>query len=531
MSAIDAPRLGGFSDLSPVAFLQRSARVFAPRVAITGDSPRLTYGELNERVERLAGVLRDRVGDDGARVATLLPNVSAMLEAQYAVAGLGNVLVPINTRLASSETAYILAHSGARCLIADEAFGGLTRDALAALPEPPSVIWFSAGEDSEYERLLGAASRLPLGSSPEAVLLSINYTSGTTGRPKGVMYSHRGSYLQTLGVIAECRLSASSRYLWTLPMFHCHGWHFTWAVSAMGGTHVCLREFDPARVWRYLSSERVTHLCGAPTVLTMLIGSHDAVPRDSAAALEVFTGGAPPSPALLKRCTKLGWHVSHLYGLTETYGPLGVCEWHPEWDALDADEAARLKARQGVGSVVSRELRVVGPDGRDVPADGQTMGEVVMLGNNVTMGYYRDREATAAAFSDGWFHSGDLAVMHPDGYIELRDRLKDIIISGGENISSIEVEQTLTSHDAVADVAVVAVPDEVWGERPKAFVVPAPGASVSTEELMAFARSRLAKFKVPREIELCGELPKTSTGKIQKFMLRESPGTPPAFRE
>jgi fatty-acyl-CoA synthase len=530
MSAVDGMAVGGFADLSPLSFLERSGHVFAPRTAIAGDSPSLTYAELLDRVRRLAQVLLEHGAGDGERVATLLPNLSTMLETQYAAAGNRGVLVPINTRLSAAEVAYILEHSGARCLIAHETFDDLLNEALASLDPAPAVIWWSASSDSQYERLLQLAAPARLQPGQEMSLLSINYTSGTTGRPKGVMYSHRGSYLQALGIAAECGLSASTRYLWTLPMFHCHGWHFTWAVTAMGGTHLCLSQLDPGRVWHYLRGEGVTHLCAAPTVLTMLIESSDAAPREQ--PLEVFTGGAPPSPALLERCARLGWRVTHLYGLTETYGPLGICEWHPEWDELDAEAAARLKARQGVGSVISRELRVVDSGDHDVPADGETIGEVLMSGNNVTLGYYRDPEATQAAFRGGWFHSGDLAVMHPDGYIELRDRLKDIIISGGENISSIEIEQALTAHDAVSEAAVVAVSDDYWGERPRAYVVLRAGAALTAEELIAFARSRLASFKVPREIEIRSELPKTSTGKIQKFLLRRQVqhGSPAASR-
>jgi fatty-acyl-CoA synthase len=351
----------------------------------------------------------------------------------------------------------------------------------------------------------------------ELSLLSINYTSGTTGEPKGVMYSHRGAYLTALGVIAEAGLDARSVYLWTLPMFHCNGWAYTWAVTAMGGCHVCMKRFDPEHAWELIRQNRVTHFCGAPTVLTMLAEARNAAPLQ-AQPIRVFVGGAPPSPTLIERAEAMNMRVTHLYGLTETYGPISVCAWNPDWDARDDKEQARLRARQGVATVVTPPIRVVDDQMRDVPPDGKTLGEVVMRGNNVMIGYYNDPDATERAFAGGWFHSGDLGVMHPDGYIELRDRAKDIIISGGENISTIEVEQALQSHDAVSEVGVVGVPDEKWGEAAKAVVV--ARAPVTAQELRDHVRARLAGFKVPRQIEFVEELPKTSTGKIQKFKLR-----------
>jgi fatty-acyl-CoA synthase len=513
---------GGYADLSPISFLLRAARVFPERPAVRGEKADLTYAGLLERAERLAGALRALGLSAGDRVATVLPNTEPMLEAHFAVPGSGLVLVPLNYRLAGPELAAVLAHSGARCVIADTEFADRVQEALEDLDPRPDVVWCSAAGEDDHDRAVASAERVPLRPAAESALLSINYTSGTTGAPKGVMYTHRGAAVHTLGVIAEAGLSPSSRYLWTLPMFHCHGWAYTWAVTAMGGRHVCLRSVDPPRAWELIREEEVTHLCGAPTVLRMLL---DAAPAEAPARpVRVFTGGAPPAPALLQRCESLGWEVTHLYGLTETYGPLVVCAWHPEWNALDAEAQARLKARQGVPTVVSEPLRVVGDDGSDVPADGETLGEVLMRGNNVTTGYYRDEEATARAFTDGWFHSGDVGVMHPDGYLELRDRLKDIIISGGENISSIEVEQALVAHPDVSEAAVVGVPDERWGERLKAFVVLRAGATASDDDLVAFARTRLAGYKVPRDIELMDALPTTSTGKVQKYALRTRAG-------
>jgi fatty-acyl-CoA synthase len=510
---------GGYADLSPVNYLLRAARVFTDRPAVRGEKADLTYGQLLERTERLAGALRALGVGEGDRVATVLPNTEPMLEAHFAVPGAGAVLVPLNHRLAAVEIRNLLAHSGARVVLADTEFADRVQAALAELDPAPDVIWCAAEAEDDYDRALAGAERVSLEVPAEDSVLSINYTSGTTGSPKGVQYTHRGAALHSLGVIAEAGLSPSTSYLWTLPMFHCNGWAYTWAVTAMGGRHLCLRRVDPQLAWEVMEREGVTHLCGAPTVLRMLIDAAPGTP--STGPVRVFTGGAPPAPALLKRGEALGWEITHLYGLTETYGPLVVCAWHPEWSALDADEQARLKARQGVPTVVTERVRVVDERMRDVPSDGETLGEVVMRGNNVTIGYYRNDAETRAAFTGGWFHSGDMGVMHPDGYIELRDRKKDIIISGGENISSIEVEQALLAHPAVSEAAVVGIPDEKWGEKPKAFVSLRDAAEPTTEDLIAFARERLAGYKVPREIEVLDALPTTSTGKIQKFVLRE----------
>ncbi len=474
-----------------------------------------TYSELLDEAERLAGALSARGVGPGDRVAVLLPNVREMLAAHYAIPGLGAVIVPVNNRLAPSEVAYVLGHAGASCFIHDGA--GNARGAVAEMDRPPTEL--IAGPDGDYDSVVGAASPHPLSVPDERSILSINYTSGTTGRPKGVMYTHRGAFLHTMGVIAQCEVTASTRYLWTLPMFHCHGWAFVWAVTAMGGRHVCLDRVDPEEAWKRLREQAATHLCGAPTVLDILLGADlaaDDVP------LRVFTGGAPPSPTLIERCEGINWEITHLYGLTETYGPIGACVWHPEWDGLGAAERARLKARQGVESVVSMPLRVVDEGHRDVPADGETMGEIVMSGNNVTLGYYRDDEATATAFEGGSFHSGDMGVMHPDGYIEIRDRLKDVIVSGGENISSIEVEHALAAHPQIAQVAVVGVPDVRWGETVAAFVVTESAAEqVDLEGVREFGRRSLAGYKLPRQLHVVGSLPTTSTGKVQKFRLRE----------
>jgi fatty-acyl-CoA synthase len=518
------------SALSPLAFLERSEAVWPDRTAVVDGDRSWSYAEHGERVRRAADALRSLLNvAPGDRVATLLPNVAPMLELHYAVPGAGAVLVPLNTRLAADDYAYILRHSGATVVVAARSLEGQLTAALDQLPAPhPIVVWqgSSGGQACEYEELLAAAAAGHLARpADEEALLSINYTSGTTGRPKGVMTSHRGAYLHSLGVIADSGLTTRSAYLWTLPMFHCNGWAYTWAVTAAGAAHVCLPQVDPAAIWRSIATTGVTHMCAAPTVVIMMLEAEAAAACEPPVTL--FVGGAPPSPTLLARAAGLNIEITHLYGLTETYGPIAVCAWNPGWDELDPGEQAALRARQGVPTLVSDRIRVVDPDLRDVPADGATMGEVVMRGNNVMQGYYRDPDGTAAAFRGGWFHSGDLAVMHPDGYFELRDRLKDIVISGGENIATIEVEQVLSAHPAISEAALVGAPDERWGEIPVAFVTLQPGAEIDPAEVRQFARARLAHFKVPKRIEVVPELPKTGTGKIQKFILRER-AAPPA---
>jgi fatty-acyl-CoA synthase len=479
---------------------------------VDGDR-RETWTDFRERTRRLAVALQESGIEKDDRVAFLAPNTSEMLEAHYGVPAAGAVLVAINIRLTAEEIAYIVDHSGSRVLVVDPSLAQLVTD----LDIEHLLV---TGEGGAYEALLASAGP----NEPDDRLeseddtISINYTSGTTGRPKGVMYTHRGAYLNALAEATHARLHSRSVYLWTLPMFHCNGWCFTWAVTAVGATHVCLPKVDPPLVWRLLEEEGITHLNGAPTVLVML-GSDPAARRLERPVL-VTTAGAPPPPAVIERTEALGFEVNHVYGLTETYGPITICEWNPAWDELDVEARARLKARQGLHMLSADPVRVVDPDLRDVPADGETMGEVVMRGNNVMKGYFDDEAATAEAFRGGWFHSGDLAVMHPDGYIELRDRAKDIIISGGENISTIEVEQALVRHPDVLEAAVIAIPDEKWGERPKAFVTLRPDATLTEAELIAFARLHLAGFKAPRDIEF-GELPKTSTGNIKKYELRE----------
>ncbi|UYP20008.1 AMP-binding protein [Rhodococcus sp. Z13] len=500
-----------YETLTPTAFLDRSARVFRNDTAVVDGEIRRTYAELRDRCLRQSGMLHDLGVEPGDRVAVLAPNTALMLEAHYGVLYAGAVLVSLNTRLTGPELRFILEHSGSRVLLVDDSLVSLAREATADLPDVTVVA------DDYEERLASARHRyVPLGD--ERSMIALNYTSGTTGDPKGVMYHARGAYLQALAMVAHFGLTSDSTYLWTLPMFHCNGWTFTWAVTAAGGTHVCLPKVDPVRIWELVQTEGVTHLCGAPTVLASLVDAPNAGGIDHRVVAAI--GGAPPAPALIERCTDLGLDITHLYGLTETYGPAAICEWRSEWDVLPEDEKARLRSRQGVGNVVAGELRIVDAMGSDVPADGETTGEIALRGNNVMLGYYNNPDATARAVPDGWFRTGDIGVMHPDGYIEIRDRAKDVIISGGENISSVEVESALISHPAVLEAAVVAAPSEKWGERPVAYVTLRSGASATEDELRTHVRSQLAGFKVPDSITF-GPLPKTASGKIRKVELRD----------
>ncbi len=515
--------------LTPIVFLQRSLRVFPNRPAVIHDDVRWSYADLAEEVGRMAGALRGAGIRAGDRVAVLSPNTPWHLAAHFAMPLLGAPLVSINTRLSGGEIAYILEHSGSRLLLVDPELAPVLdglRDDLTGLERvieiPDGLVGVRAGQES-YTDFLRGAPALPIESrlEDENATLSINYTSGTTGMPKGVMYTHRGAYLNALGEVGALGLGKETVFLWTLPMFHCNGWCMPWAVTAAGGAHVGLRNIDPPRVFELIDEHGVTHFNGAPTVLLMLAGDPAAAGRHFDPPIRVCTGGAPPSPTLLERMEKLGVKVTHLYGLTETYGPHTLCEMQTDWEALDPAGRAKVMARQGVPYVHAIYVDVVDDDMNSVPADTETMGEVVMRGNNVMKGYYEDPEATAHAFRGGWFHSGDIGVLHPDGYIELRDRSKDIIISGGENISTIEVENALYRHDKVAEVAIIAVPHEKWGEVPKAFVTLKPGVEASEREVIDFCRDHLAHFKCPQSVEFLEQLPKTSTGKIQKFKLRE----------
>jgi fatty-acyl-CoA synthase len=503
-----------FTELTPTAFLERSAAVFPDRAAIIDGDKRFTYADFSRRSFALTGLLADLGVQPGDRVAALCANSHVMLELHHGVPLRGAVLVSLNIRLSAPELAYIVEHSGASVLVA-------TAELAPRAVEVAATTGVRLVLEDEYERLLTDAKPRNVPIASERDLLAINYTSGTTGRPKGVMYHHRGAYLQALAMAFHTRLSVESRYLWTLPMFHCDGWCFTWAVAAAGGTHVCLRAVEPAEIWRLLRDEGVTHYSGAPTVLTMIAHAEGAAPLPR--PVTVQTGGAPPAPTLLATMDALNMAVTHLYGLTETFGPLALNEWQPAWNSAPAQRRAALNARQGVGNVIANPVRVIDASGADVPADGETIGEIVARGNDVMLGYYRDRAATEEATVDGvWMRTGDLAVMHPDGYVEIRDRSKDIIITGGENVASVEVEQAIVSHPSVMEAAVVGQPDPKWGQIPVAYVTVRPGVTADeglAGEIVAHVRSRLAGFKTPRRV-VFGDLPKTSTGKIRKAELR-----------
>ncbi|NWJ46084.1 MAG: AMP-binding protein [Chloroflexi bacterium] len=507
------------TELNPLQFVRRSALVFPDKIAVVHGQRRYTYKQFEERVYRLANGLRAAGLQKHDRVAFLCPNIPALLDAHFGVPAAGGILVAINTRLSAPEIGYILQHSGSKYLFVDRELRGLVMDEY--LEGVQVVVVEDTGEPGDgYEDFLAASSAEPTVSwlEDEEETISINYTSGTTGRPKGVMYTYRGAFLNALGEVIETGMNFNSVYLWTLPMFHCNGWCFTWAVTSVSGTHVCLRKVDPDLIWDLFEKEGVTHYNGAPTVQISLVNHPKAKPMDR--QITVTVAGAPPSPTILGQLKALNFRPIHVYGLTETYGPFTICEWHPEWSELSSEDQAQKMARQGLSYLTYDNVRIVDGEMGDVPANADVMGEVVMRGNGVMKGYFEQPEATEEAFKGGWFHSGDIGVRHPDDYIELRDRKKDIIISGGENISTIEVEQTIAKHPAVLEVAVVAIPDEKWGERPKAFVTLKPGQSVTAQEIIAFCKQHLASFKAPASVEF-GELPKTSTGKVQKFVLRE----------
>jgi fatty-acyl-CoA synthase len=504
------------TELTPLAFLRRSAAVFGDRTAVVHGSRSYSYAEVHDRVNRAASALVAAGLRRGDRVAVLAPNCPAALEAHYFVPAAGGVLVTVNTRLSPREITYILGHSGASRLFVDESLAGLVEPGSV-----PDVVAIGADGTCAYEAMLAAAdpAEASYAVPDENDPISVNYTSGTTGDPKGVVYTHRGAYLNALGQVVEAGLGFDTVFLWTLPMFHCNGWCFTWAVTAVGGVHVCPGGMDPDELWQLIDEHGVTHYNGAPTVHTAVVNSPRAHRVEG--GLTVAVAGAAPTPTLLARMRELDFRPRHVYGLTETYGPHTVREWQPSWSGLDAAEIGRVLACQGHEYVTADPVRVVDGDLRDVPADGTTLGEVLMRGNNVSPGYFADPAATAAAFAGGWFRSGDLAVRHPDGGIEIRDRKKDIIISGGENISTIEVEGVLAAHPAVLECAVVAVEDDYWGERPVGFVTLRAGADATSAELIAHCRDRLAHFKCPSAV-LFGDLPRTSTGKVRKTVLRET---------
>ncbi len=532
--------------LTPLSFLERSARVWPSKIAVRYGDHEINFGDFASAATRMARALQASGVGPGDRVAYLMPNVPEMLVGHFAVPLSGGVLVAVNTRLSSAEIAYILGHSGATILVTDSTFLPAVAAAVAGVPGVREVVAFEDGVvgaslDHEAAAAIGhrfvsyaefiargSDQALPWTVGDELDPISINYTSGTTGRPKGVVYTHRGAYLNSFGEIIHSSHTADSVYLWTLPMFHCNGWCTPWAITGIGGTQVCLREVRGDAIWSLIRKHGVTHLNGAPTVVTTIMNAPAAGELER--PVLITTAGAPPAPATIQQMESMRFGIVHVYGLTETYGPYSVCQRQEYWGALRGEERAVLQARQGVGMLQAERLRVVDEDMADVPADGRTMGEVVMRGNNVMAGYYQDDEGTDEAFRGGWFHSGDLGVMHPDGYVELRDRAKDVVVSGGENISTIEVEQALMSHPAVLEAAVIGVPDDQWGERPKAYVILRPDCSGEPAELIAHVRSKIAHYKAPREVELVASLPKTSTGKVQKFALREAAWGPADVR-
>ena len=510
--------------LTPLEFARRARSLYGNRPAVVDGALRLTYAEFFDRCDRWSHVLQTFGVKHGDRVAYIAPNTHAQLEAFYAVPALGAVLVPLNYRLIADDFAFMIEHSGAKvvCVHADYLTAvDAIRDRCRAVTHWVALEGAREGW-LDYEALVAAA--VPTFEPPsigEDDLLTINYTSGTTSRPKGVMITHRNAWVNSVGTLVHHPMSSDDRYLWTLPMFHANGWTFVWTTTAVGGLHVCLRKVDPAAVFEHLERERVTLLCAAPTVLISIANAPEELRRRAPRGVRVLTAGAPPAPATIERIEgEIGWTLLQVYGLTETAPFISVCEPCAAHARLSPQERARVKARQGVELVTSGELRVVDEAMHDVPRDGATIGEIVVRGNVVMEGYFRDPEATARAFAGGYFHSGDSAVVHPDGYVEIKDRMKDVIISGGENISSIEVEGVLLGHPAVQEVAIVGMPHEKWGEAPHAFVVLKQGHDATEADLRAFARERLAHFKAPHSVVFVKELPKTATGKIQKYVLR-----------
>jgi fatty-acyl-CoA synthase len=539
MSAADAnpyeigldKNVANYVPLTPIGFLSRSAAVYPERLAVAYGERRYSWRQTLERCRRLASALAAHGVGRGDTVALMTPNIPEAFEAHFGVPMAGAVLNALNIRLDPETIAFTLRHGEAKVLITDTEFSTVIKEALARLDAKPVVIEIAdargpGGErlgELDYEAFLASGDPIFPEVTPadEWEPIALNYTSGTTGNPKGVVYHHRGAYLNALGNILVWGMRQHPVYLWTLPMFHCNGWCFPWTITALAGTHVCLRRVETAAIYDAIAHEGVTHLCGAPVVMNMLLNARKRLKDSLGPPIEMMTAGAAPPAAVIEGMEGLGFHITHVYGLTEVYGPAVVCAWHDEWDGLNPDERARLKARQGVAYPVLDGLMVADPETlASVPPDGATMGEVLMRGNIVMKGYLKNPKATGEAFAAGWFHSGDLAVAHPDGYIEIKDRSKDIIISGGENISTIEVEDVLYRHSAVLEAAVVARPDANWGETPCAFVTLKDGAVAEAGEIIAFCRERLAHFKAPRHV-IFGPLPKTSTGKIQKFLLRE----------
>ena len=517
--------------LTPLSFLERTAAVFPTRTSVIHGAARWTWAETAQRCRNLASALANHGIGAGDTVSVMLPNVPPAFEATFGVPMTGAILNALNTRLDAATIAFTLEHGGARVLITDTEYAPVMREALAQLGREILVVDYDDPEGPggdrlgtmDYTEFLASADPgyVPRPVANEWESLALNYTSGTTGNPKGVVYHHRGAYLNALANILTWGMKKHPVYLWTLPMFHCNGWCFPWTVTSLGGTHVCLRRVEAGAIYEAIAEHKVTHMCGAPVVMTMLLNAPASEVRAFDHDLAMMTAGAAPPAAVIEGMEQRGVSITHVYGLTEVYGPVTICEWHDEWNDLPMAEQARLKARQGVRYPVLEGLMVADPETLEpVPSDGETMGEIFMRGNVVMKGYLRNPSATEEAFRGGWFHTGDLAVMHPSGYIEVRDRSKDIIISGGENISTIEVEDVLFRHPAVLEAAVVARPDPKWGETPCAFVTLKPDMAASEDDIVRHCRAGLAGFKVPRTV-VFGPLPKTSTGKVQKFALRD----------
>jgi len=524
-----------FEPLSPVSFLRRAAQIAPNHTAIIHGARRYSYAQFLERSCRLANALASRGVGVGDCVAIMGANTPEMLEAHNAVPMMGAVLNSLNIRLDAKTIAFILNHGEAKALLTDTAFSVVIKEALTMVERPILVIDIDDSEgdggeclgETDYETFIAAAEPSFSGDQPsdEWQALSLLYTSGTTGDPKGCVYHHRGAYLNAMGNMQTMNLGRDSVYLWTLPMFHCDGWTFTWAVTAAVATHVCLRAVEPRAVFASIAENNVTHMCGAPIVMNMLANAPADAKTRFSQIVEIATGGAAPPSAVIEAMERDGFHVTHLYGLTETYGPATVCLPQEDWPALELSQRSARMSRQGVHYGTLENAGVKNPETmQDVPWDGKTYGELMLRGNTVMKGYLKNPAATDSAFSGGWFHSGDIAVRHPDGYIEIKDRSKDIIISGGENISSLEVEETLYRHPSILEAAVVARPDEKWGETPCAFVTLRAGQHASPEDVISFCRDHMAHYKVPKTI-IFGDLPKTSTGKIQKFVLRETAKT------
>jgi fatty-acyl-CoA synthase len=510
--------------LTPMEFARRARRLYAGREAVVDRELRLSYAQFFDRCDRWSSALQQLGITPGDRVAYIAPNTHAQLESFYAVPQIGAVLVPINYRLTADDFAYIINHSGARIVCAHSDYLDTVDSIRAQLPNVEQFIALEGSHDGwlDYETILADTSpdfaRSEIGEND---LISINYTSGTTSRPKGVMITHRNAYMNVVGTLVHHGMTANDRYLWTLPMFHANGWTFVWIVTAVGATHVCLPKVEPRAIFELMQREQITMFCAAPTVLIGIANAPEELRRNARRGVRLFTAGAPPAAATIERIEgEFGWELTHVYGLTETSPFITICEPLPEHGQLTPRERAAMKARQGVELITSGELIVLDDDGNEVPHDSQTLGEICVRGNVVMAGYYNDPEATAKAMRDGWFHSGDAAVVHPDGYAEIRDRLKDVIISGGENISSVEVEGVLLRHPAVQEVAIVGMPHEKWGEAPHAFIVLRDGATATESEMRQFARDNLAHFKSPQWVSFVPELPKTATGKIQKYVLR-----------